>query len=168
MLIFLLSASKPECSLRIGVGMKSDYSSSSTTSCDILSSNTKRSGGSSSSLYITCRFLKWKTKIYVLGTDHYFSGEGGGVGRLKIFLVASNLFCSFMQLQIICLANNLFQYLRLCKQFISKVFSSALPHPQTLGLNNGLSLKLVGRILGALKDQKYLQPALFRSQQYWM
>ena len=83
---------------------------------------------------------------------------------MKFFLIASNLFCSFMQLQTICFASNSFQYLRLCKQFISNAFSSPLPHPQTLGLNNEPSLKLVGKNFGALKDQEYVQPGLFRSQ----
>ena len=53
---------------------------------------------------------------------------------MKYFLIANNLFGYFRQLQAIYFglsrANNLFQCLRLCKQFISKVFISPLPHPQ--------------------------------------
>ena len=75
MLIFLFSASKPKCSLRIGVGML---------------------GRSSSSLYIPGRFLKYKKIIYELGTDRYFSGRGWGD---EFFFFANNLFPSFMQLQ---------------------------------------------------------------------
>ena len=62
---------------------------------------------------------------------------------MKYFLIANNLFGYFRQLQTIYFglsgANNLFQCLRLCKQFISKVFISPLPNPQ----NNGPSLILV-------------------------
>ena len=84
-----------------------------------------------------------ENNLYIRDGSLFFRGGGGR--RMKFFLIASNLFCSFMQLQTICFASNSFQYLRLCKQLISNAFSSPLPHPQTLGLNSGPSLKLVGK-----------------------
>ena len=73
---------------------------------------------------------------------------------MKNVLIAYHLFWFIAR------ANNLFQYLRLCAQFISKFSAPPSTPPKRLGVNDGPSLILVGKNFGCLTRLEICTPGI--------